>query len=107
VEVSWASAHAKIVAANIARLAAHGRNPVDYQPKSAATVVVPLGTTGGAVQWPVGKQGIVLGAWAASWVKGKSLLAEQRWKALGAEPDKDTLMPDLGIPRPAIPAEDN
>jgi hypothetical protein len=33
---------------------------------------------------PLGKNGIVLGAWAASLIKGKSLRAEQRWKALGA-----------------------
>jgi pyruvate/2-oxoglutarate dehydrogenase complex dihydrolipoamide dehydrogenase (E3) component len=58
---------------------------------NAATVIVPLGTTGGAVQLPLGKNGIVLGAWAASLIKGKSLRATQRWKALGATPDNNAL----------------
>jgi NADH dehydrogenase FAD-containing subunit len=85
--ITTASAHARVVAINIQRLAANNQNLVDYHPKAAATVIVPLGTTGGAIQLPVGKKGIVLGAWAASWLKGKSLRAEKRWKALGAAPD--------------------
>jgi NADH dehydrogenase FAD-containing subunit len=105
--ITTTSAHAKIVAVNIAHLAAGDQNLVDYQPKSAATIVVPLGTTGGAVQLPVGKKGIVLGAWAASRLTGKSFLAEQRWKALGADPGQDTMVADLEIPLPAIPAPDS
>jgi hypothetical protein len=53
-----------------------------------------LGTTGGAVQLPFGKNGIVLGAWAASLLKGKSLRAEIRWKALGSIPDQEIFQPD-------------
>jgi NADH dehydrogenase FAD-containing subunit len=82
--ITTADAHAKVVALNIKRLAANNDDLLEHHPKSAATVVVPLGTTGGAVQLPLGKNGIVLGAWAASLIKGKSLRAEQRWKALGA-----------------------
>jgi apoptosis-inducing factor 2 len=82
--ITTADAHAGIVASNIMRLAANDHNLLEHHPKSAATVIVPLGTTGGAVQLPLGNKGIVLGAWAASLIKGKSLRAEQRWKALGA-----------------------
>jgi len=82
--ITTADAHAKIVARNIERLAANNHSLLDHQPKSTATVVVPLGTTGGAVQLPLGKNEIVLGAWAASLIKGKTLRAPQRWKALGA-----------------------
>jgi NADH dehydrogenase FAD-containing subunit len=85
--ITTADAHARIVALNIQRLAVNDQNLADYHPKTAATVIVPLGTTGGAVQLPVGKKGIVLGAWAASRLKGKSLRVELRWKALGAVPD--------------------
>jgi NADH dehydrogenase FAD-containing subunit len=82
--ITTADAHAKIVASNIRRLAVNDHNLLEHHQKSVATVVVPLGTNGGAVQLPLGKKGIVLGAWAASLIKGKSLRAEQRWKALGA-----------------------
>jgi NADH dehydrogenase FAD-containing subunit len=82
--ITTADAHAKIVALNIERLAANNHSLLDHQPKRAATVIVPLGATGGAAQLPLGQNGIVLGAWAASLIKGKSLRAPQRWKALGA-----------------------
>jgi NADH dehydrogenase FAD-containing subunit len=81
--ITTADAHAKIVASNIKQLAVNDHNLQEHHPKSAATVVIPLGTTGGAILLPFGKKGIVLGAWAASLIKGKSLRAEQRWKALG------------------------
>jgi NADH dehydrogenase FAD-containing subunit len=80
--ITTADAHARIVGANIRRLAAGEHNLLEHHPKSAATVIVPLGATGGAAQLPFGKTGIVLGAWAASLIKGKSLRVEQRWKSL-------------------------
>ena len=86
--ITTADAHANLVAENLRRLAANKPDLVEYHPKTAATVVVPLGTTGGAVQLPLGKNGIVLGAWAASLIKGKTLRAPQRWKALGATLDE-------------------
>lgn len=89
--ITIADAHAKVAAANINRLAANDQNLLEHHPKNAATVIVPLGMTGGAVQLPLGKNGIVLGAWAASLIKGKSLRAPQRWKALGATPDNNAL----------------
>jgi NADH dehydrogenase FAD-containing subunit len=87
--ITTASAHARIVAKNIKRLAAKDRNLLDHHPKKAATVIVPLGTSGGAMELPVGKKGIVLGAWAASWLKGKEMRTKRRWKALGVKLDKD------------------
>jgi apoptosis-inducing factor 2 len=89
--ITTADAHAKVAAANINRLAANDQNLLEHHPKNAATVIVPLGTTGGAIQLPLGKNGIVLGAWAASLIKGKSLRAPQRWKALGATPENNAL----------------
>ena len=86
--ITTTDAHARVVAENIRRLAANDKNLVDYYPITTATAVVPLGRTGGAVQLPLGKKGIVLGAWAASLIKGKSLRIEQRWKELGAIPDQ-------------------
>jgi apoptosis-inducing factor 2 len=87
--ITTASAHARIVAENIKRLAAKDPVLMEHNPKKAATVIVPLGTSGGAVELPVGKKGIVLGAWAASWLKGKELRTKRRWKALGVKLDKD------------------
>ena len=86
--ITTADAHASLVAENLRRLAANRPDLAEYHPKLAATVIVPLGTTGGAVQLPLGKNGIVLGGWAASLIKGKTLRAPQRWKALGAELDE-------------------
>ncbi|MGB8214803.1 MAG: FAD-dependent oxidoreductase [Anaerolineales bacterium] len=85
--ITTAEAHAKIVAFNIERLAANNHTLLVHHPKNTAIVIVPLGAKGGAVQLPLGKNGIILGAWAASQIKGKSLRAEQRWKALGAVPN--------------------
>jgi apoptosis-inducing factor 2 len=81
--ITTAEAHAKVVASNIKRLAVNGLNLLEHHPKGTAIVIIPLGPTGGAVQLPFGKKGIVLGAWAASLIKGKSLRIEKRWKALG------------------------
>ncbi len=82
--ITTADAHAKIVALNIERLAVKNYNLLVHHPKNIAKVIVPLGATGGAIQWPLGKNGIVLGAWAASLIKGKTLRAPKRWEALGA-----------------------
>ena len=86
--ITTADAHASLVAENLRRLAAKRPELLEYHPKPAATVVVPLGTSGGAAQLPLGKNGIVLGAWVASLIKGKTLRAPQRWKALGATLDE-------------------
>ena len=83
--ITTADAHASLVAENLRRLAANRPDMLEYRPRPVATVVVPLGTSGGAAQLPLGKNGIVLGAWAASLIKGKTLRAPQRWQALGAK----------------------
>ena len=93
--IGSAEAHARIVALNIERLS-NSQTLLAHHPRSAAAVAVPLGTTGGAVQLPLGKNGIVLGGWAASLFKGKTLLVEQRWKALRATPNQQS-------PRQPIP----
>ena len=86
--ITTADAHASLVAGNLRRLAARRTDLAVYRPRPAAFVIVPLGTSGGAVQLPLGKDGLVLGAWAASMIKGKTLRAPQRWKALGATLDE-------------------
>ena len=88
--IRTAEAHARIVALNIERLVANSQTLLSYHPESIAAVAVPLGTTGGAVQVQLGKKGIVLGGWAASQFKGKTLRVEQRWKALGAIPGQQS-----------------
>jgi apoptosis-inducing factor 2 len=59
--ITIADAHTKVAAANINRLAANDQNLLEHHPKNAATVIVPLGTTGGAVQLPLGKNGTFWG----------------------------------------------
>ncbi len=82
-----ADAQGKVVAENLKRLAQHPESPVTlqvYTPMTPPVAIIPVGPHHGAAQLPFGKQGFVLGAFAASRIKGKSLLAERYWQQLNA-----------------------
>lgn len=87
--INVAEAHARVVAENIQRLAAGNASLAEHQPR-VAMMVVSLGTTGGALQLPFGKNGLVLGAWAASRITSQTLQGARQWKVLGATPGVDS-----------------
>jgi NADH dehydrogenase FAD-containing subunit len=82
---SAARINGETVAANIRRLAASRADLESHEPIKNPLVIVPVGPDHGALQLPVGKNGLVLGAWAATRIKGKSLLVNRYWKALNAD----------------------
>jgi len=79
---SAAKVHGGIVAENIQILAASNGALKSHTPITIPLVVVPVGSSLGAMQLPLGKNSLVLGAWAASRGKGKQLLVKRYWKAL-------------------------
>ena len=80
-----ASAQAKSIAESLKRLSQKASTSATlkaYTPRSTVAAIVPVGPRLGAVHLPFGK-GLVLGAFAASRIKGKTLLANRYWKELG------------------------
>jgi apoptosis-inducing factor 2 len=81
-------AHASIVAANIKTLhlnktTGQQKTLKVYQPSKTPLIIVPLGESNGAGQFPLTKSGIVVGAFFAKQIKGKTLLAQMYWKKMG------------------------
>ncbi len=81
---SAARVHGATVAENIQRLAASNGTLKSHEPIKTPLVVVPVGPNRGGMQLPLGRNGLVLGAWAASRAKGKQLLVKRYWKVLNA-----------------------
>jgi NADH dehydrogenase FAD-containing subunit len=86
-------AHASVVAANIKTLQLHKTTVQQkalkaYQPSKMPLIIVPLGENDGAGQFPLTKRGIVVGAFLAKQIKGKTLLAEMYWKKMGLQMPK-------------------
>ncbi|MGL4618231.1 MAG: hypothetical protein ACRCZS_04125, partial [Chroococcidiopsis sp.] len=59
-----------------------------YQPSTNPLMIVPLGENNGAGQFPLTKKGIVVGAFLAKQIKGKTLLADMYWKKMGLQMPK-------------------
>jgi apoptosis-inducing factor 2 len=83
-------AHASIVAANIKTLqkSEPQKTLKIYQPSTNPLIIVPLGENKGAGQFPLTKSGIVVGAFLAKQIKGKTLLADIYWKKMGLQMPK-------------------
>jgi apoptosis-inducing factor 2 len=85
-------AHASIVAENIKTLqlgkTKQQKTLKVYQPSTNPLMIVPLGENKGAGQFPLTKSGIVVGAFLAKQIKGKTLLAEMYWKKMGLQMPK-------------------
>jgi apoptosis-inducing factor 2 len=79
--------HATAVAENI-QLLMQGAALKPYKRMEKSMMIVPLGKKGGAAQLPFGKNGLVLGAWFASQIKGKDLLVSRYWNVLGVPKDQ-------------------
>ncbi|MEQ1566971.1 MAG: FAD-dependent oxidoreductase [Myxococcota bacterium] len=76
-----AEAHAKCLAHGIVARA-NGRAAPAWRPPAAHALVVPVGDRDGAGQLPV-LGGVVVGGLLTSWIKGRSLFVERRWRKLG------------------------
>lgn len=86
-------AHASVVAANIKTLQLNKttgeQKPLKaYRPSKMPLIIVPLGENDGAGQFPLTKRGIVVGAFLAKQIKGKTLLSEMYWKKMGLQMPK-------------------
>jgi hypothetical protein len=59
-----------------------------YQPAKTPLIIVPVGENDGTGQFPLTKDGVVVGGFLAKQIKGKTLLAEMYWKKLGLQMPK-------------------